>query len=649
MLLWNWRWMFLLLGASELSAQRCGYDYIHAFVIKVVTDSDTQNIKRLQLTVVGENGTPLKEFQKYADEYGTLTGQSKVKNLFESDVPENLYVLFYDVRRYNPNNKGDFWIRVEHPKGSKYWPKDSVRFFKINIVRSNFLCGHYGPYEIVTLNLTDSMNALRKLPLRLITRGVGNHPFSGRPRMTPIITPPKPIIPQHPVSQNPQLMMRSKPAQWIEMKGSDFIFRDSFRIYNKGAERLELPEIFWVKSSYNRLVQINAIHAPAALLAGDSDWVRIELGVAKEYRGNVYGLPFEEQLVPLSFKFKGGFEVSASVHYWVVDANFIVTSTPHYECTPTPQGWFWVIEKERNYGRCMRQADTVFKIGTWHIGHNHTDTTYSRNFQFSILLGDKVVNNATIYAIKNGEKRKIHHDISGEFYLVWLVPGIDTLRFEWEGNYNEIMLFNRELHQSMFMIELMDAQHSSKLIRQYPEFRTYECYQMLDTLFLLKLSRGSDKKLANILGAMRQYVSVSHQDRYDKDYVEVRLPKGKEQGGKKLFKEWIEKGWIESAHQGVLLHKRYGGLTFFSGELVVKPLTQEWWPQYDQKAHDFKLNRYHSMGDGTVLLRDMDGILDEKALLRWLEFGEDSRWKYCNPSFINPRIRVDDFHKMMKD
>jgi hypothetical protein len=351
----------------------------------------------------------------------------------------------------------------------------------------------------------------------------------------------------------------------------------------------------------------------------------------------VYRLPFEEMWIPFKFQLNESYAVTAQVKYWVVDGNFLDESVKDYVFKPTPQGWFWVVEKEANYGKCMRVADTVMKIGTWHMGIDHRDITYSRNFQFQVSRDRAVVKSATIWSVKNGVKRKIESIESGDFQLVWLGPDIDTLFFEHGEAVNFLMGFNKVLSNSMYLVGLFDWARYNHCLKQYPEFRTYQGYRFLDTVFLVKMANTSPESYHKRLQTMQQELQVFQDLRYDAAYYNVSFKLSEIERAKKKMRDWFGKGWIESAHQGLVLEGGYGsGLTYLEGAMTLKPINYQWSPEYQKLADSLGLKLAHSFGDGTFVLRSEEKLIDAAVFYKQLEFAEDTRWKYGNPSFFNP-------------
>ena len=113
---------------------------------------------------------------------------------------------------------------------------------------------------------------------------------------------------------------------------------------------------------------------------------------------------------------------------------------------------------------------------------------------------------------------------------------------------------------------------------------------------------------------------------------------------KKIMRGWLGKGWIESAHQGLVLASGSGGgITYLSGEITLKPITHQWIPEYQKMADTTGFKLFHSFGDGTVMLGYQERFIDAEVFYKQLKFSEDKRWKYSNPGFLNPiRIEPDD-------
>ena len=625
---------------GQLHAQRCGYDYLQAFVIKAALDDDTQQVEKLTLTLIGGGGQPISYSQEWANEVGRVTGKKEVDRYFSPKLKKKYYVLFFDSRSYDPRKPPVWYVKVELTGNNSRLHKNFSKLFKVSPSEGNYLCGHTGPYKIRTLNLSDTVEVRippsvseKPTPVNVDARKKGKEDI---PQKKEVELPKRP--------KYPSVFIKQKQVQWIEMKGKDYLFKDSLRIYNRGAEAAKLPKLEWTMPQYEELLEFRRVNAPEELKAGDSGWIVVELGVSKVYTGNVYRLPFEEKRIPLKFQFDASFIITAEVRYWVVDGNLLDESEGDYVFKPTPQKWFWVVEKTPNYGKCMRVADTLMKIGNWHMGLDHRDITYSRNFQFQVLRDRAVVKNATIWSVKNGEKRKIDYVESGDFQLVWLPSGIDTVFFEKDESVNFLMGFNKEFSNSMYMVELFDWTRSDYFLRQYPEFRTYQGYRFVDTVFLVKIPNTNPELFNKRLQTMQQELQVTQEARYDAGYYNVSFNLREVVRAKKIMRGWLGKGWIESAHQGLVLASGSGGgMTYLSGEITLKPITHQWIPEYQKMADTTGFKLFHSFGDGTVMLGYQERFIDAEVFYKQLKFSEDKRWKYSNPGFLNPiRIEPDD-------
>ena len=633
--------LWIVATSGQLHAQRCGYDYLQAFVIKVILDDDTQQVEKLTLTLIGAGGEPISYSQEWANEVGRVTGKKEVDRFFNPKLKEKYYVLFFDSRSYNPRKPPVWYVKVELTGNNSRLPKNFSNLFKVSPSEGNYLCGHTGPYKIRTLNLSDTVEVRilpsvseKPTPIKVDSRKRGKEDF---PQKKAVEVPKRP--------QYPSVFIKQKQVQWVEMKGKAYLFKDSLRIYNRGAEAVKLPKLEWTKPQYEELLEFRRVSAPEELKAGDSGWIVVELGVSKVYTGNVFRLPFEEKRIPLKFQFDASFMIAAEVRYWVVDGNLLDESEGgDYVFKPTMFDWFWVVEKTPNYGRCMRVADTLMKIGNWHMGLEHRDIIYSRNFQFQVLRDRALVKNATIWSVKNGKKRKIDYVESGDFQVVWLPQGIDTLLFEKEEIHNFLMGFNKEFGQSMYMVELFDWTRGDYFLRQYPEFRTYQGYRFVDTVFLVKIPYINPELFRTRLQTMQQELQVTQEPRYHAQYYTVSFNLKDAVRAKKIMRNWLGKGWIESAHQGLVLASGAGeGITYLSGEITLKPVNYQWIPEYKKIADTAGFKLAHSFGDGTVMLSNSDRFIDAEVFFKQLKFSNDTRWKYGNPGFFTPiRIEVDD-------
>ncbi len=105
--------MALTLAENNVHAQRCGYDYLQAFVFKVGLDGDTQQVDQLTLTLLNGVGEPIEYAQEWASEKGRITGNIAVDRYFNPKLKEKYYVLFFDSRSYDHKKPPVWVVKVE--------------------------------------------------------------------------------------------------------------------------------------------------------------------------------------------------------------------------------------------------------------------------------------------------------------------------------------------------------------------------------------------------------------------------------------------------------------------------------------------------------------------------------------------------------
>lgn len=192
-------------------------------------------------------------------------------------------------------------------------------------------------FKIRTLNLSDP----GEVRIPNFVSGKPNPILVGVPNKSKEDIPQKKAVELPKRPQYPSVFIKQKQVQWLEMKGKAYLFKDSLRIYNRGAEAVKLPKLEWTKTQYEELLEFRRVSAPEELKAGDSGWIVVELGVSKVYTGNVFRLPFEEKRIPLKFQFDASFMIAAEVRYWVVDGNLLDESEGRdYIFKPTMFDWF---------------------------------------------------------------------------------------------------------------------------------------------------------------------------------------------------------------------------------------------------------------------------------------------------------------------
>ena len=116
--------LWIVATSGQLHAQRCGYDYLQAFVIKVVQDGDTQQVEKLTLHLIGGGGVPISYSQEWANEVGRVTGKKEVDRFFNPKLKEKYYVLFFDSRSYDPRKPPVWYVNVELTGNNSRLPKN---------------------------------------------------------------------------------------------------------------------------------------------------------------------------------------------------------------------------------------------------------------------------------------------------------------------------------------------------------------------------------------------------------------------------------------------------------------------------------------------------------------------------------------------
>ena len=238
--------LWIVATSGQLHAQRCGYDYLQAFVIKVVQDGDTQQVEKLTLHLIGGGGVPISYSQEWANEVGRVTGEKEVDRFFNPKLKEKYYVLFFDSRSYDPRKPPVWYVKVELTGNNSRLPKNFSIFFNVSPSEGNYLCGHTGLYKIRTLNLSDTVEVRippsfseKPTPVNVDARKKGKEDIPQKKAEE---------VPKRP--QYPSVFIKQKQVQWVEMKGKDYLFKDSLRIYNRGAEAVKLPKLEWTKPQY---------------------------------------------------------------------------------------------------------------------------------------------------------------------------------------------------------------------------------------------------------------------------------------------------------------------------------------------------------------------------------------------------------------
>ncbi len=166
---------------QRVIAQRCGYDYLQAFVVEIVDKNHTGNIPDLKLTLTNEFGEKLEYARPQSSGYSlpdeephvSLPARLKLpflKNYQPSNLMEfwengntkglshpginqpahlkladNLYVIFIQFE-YSLNTRvalPNFQVWVEDPDSTKHFTQFPTRLFRLNPEKAVYLCANH--------------------------------------------------------------------------------------------------------------------------------------------------------------------------------------------------------------------------------------------------------------------------------------------------------------------------------------------------------------------------------------------------------------------------------------------------------------------------------------------------------------------------
>ena len=622
----------LLFSALSLNAQRCGYDYLGAFVVKVVMGSDSDNIEGLQLRLHDERNQPIKQPEFWANLDGRKTGIPALDQFYKLPINQNLYVIFFDLRKANSRNRGKvWWVNISPPPN---YPGEWTKQLPIRASDGNHLCGHTGPFKIITLNL---LNDYEQSDM-----GDGYVRQFPKQEPKPVISPPKKEEPPavRPVIWSQKLYFE-KLEKMLKVKG-DYQLRDSLMIVNYSNERVELPPVKLQKTPQEQMLKYQGVSIPEFVEAKDTAWIVYDLIPSGRYVSSVLGLPYEEKNLEFVFEFEGHQTLSAKADYAMVDVTHLQSSEPVYRFKPTPIGWFWVFDIQENrlksYGKCLEKNDTLLRIGDWYFSEPRNFIQYSMGVQLAVSCkGHNVAPFASVYQMVGGRKVALDKRYYGENIMLWVSPKTDTLVVEW-GEYSNQLMGLALFSTQMFSVDLFKMNDQKYFKKQYPQMHTYQPYLFVDTQFMVKWN-GSKKaellKLYTDLNRGDLGIVLYQSDRYDENFLSLTFPLNKKYLVIQELRKWYSKGWIVEVYQGLELNKNQG-ITYFSGELYVKPKRWEWTPELQKLVKDFNMKEQQRYGDGTYVLKYNESIFDESLFQKMMEFSELPNWQHATPMFFNP-------------
>ncbi len=162
-------------------SQRCGYDYLQAFVVEVVDNDHPNNIPDLKLTLTNEFGQKLEYKSKYPESQRFDFDEQHIETPARLDLPflkkiprsnfqefwenghakvmagpginqpahlrlsDNLYVIFitFHYSLNQPVTLPVYQVQIEDPDSIKHFKKFPKRIFRLNPEKSVYLCANH--------------------------------------------------------------------------------------------------------------------------------------------------------------------------------------------------------------------------------------------------------------------------------------------------------------------------------------------------------------------------------------------------------------------------------------------------------------------------------------------------------------------------
>jgi hypothetical protein len=251
--------------------------------------------------------------------------------------------------------------------------------------------------------------------------------------------------------------------------------------------------------------------------------------------------------------------------------------------------------------------------------------------------GQNVAPFASVYQMVGGRKVALDKRYYGENIMLWVSPKIDTLVVEW-GEYSNQLMGLALFSTQMFSVDLFKMEDKKYFKKQYPQMHTYQPYLFVDTQFIIKWNNSKKVELQKLYTDLCRGdlgIVLYQSDRYDENFLSLTFPLNKKYLVIQELRKWYSKGWIVEVYQGLELNKNQG-ITYFSGELYVKPKRWEWTPELQKLVKDFNMKEQQRYGDGTYVLKYNESIFDESLFLKMMEFSELPNWQHATPMFFNP-------------
>jgi hypothetical protein len=251
--------------------------------------------------------------------------------------------------------------------------------------------------------------------------------------------------------------------------------------------------------------------------------------------------------------------------------------------------------------------------------------------------GQNVAPFASVYQMVGGRKVALDKRYYGENIMLWVSPKIDTLVVEW-GEYSNQLMGLTLFSTQMFSVDLFKMEDKKYFKKQYPQMHTYQPYLFVDTQFIIKWNNSKKVELQKLYTDLCRGdlgIVLYQSDRYDENFLSLTFPLNKKYLVIQELRKWYSKGWIVEVYQGLELNKNQG-ITYFSGELYVKPKRWEWTPELQKLVKDFNMKEQQRYGDGTYVLKYNESIFDELLFQKMMEFSELQYWQHATPMFFNP-------------
>ncbi len=424
---------------------------------------------------------------------------------------------------------------------------------------------------------------------------------------------------------------------------------DTFYLQNKSNKQIDLSLIKLIQNQNPYMCKINLLNLPAAIGPQAIIPVVVELSAIKNLKINDGSLPFERIYSQLDLKLNNEM-LSLKINYLVINSHRILNSTQYKLGEGMAEeilfetfiGSGYQLMTQNNeieaYGKWINAGDTVQKVGYWNYSNPRKMIEFDREFNFIPKSSKGLVDSQLVIKyIFRGKLKKLNYIQTGESFRVWIPKMIDTVEFNWNGEWNQISRFNHETHQNSFWVNLLDTSHQFLYPTKYNEFVTQQSIAFVPNTFLIKLIyediKNANKERDEFMKA-HIGLDFSISDRYPENILIVHFDELNPNEMLKYLIRWEHSNQVVSVHQKVLINKTTE--IFLGKNITVRPKLNYWSNDLNEVVNKLGFTMLQNFGNSDFYLGYSGKVADKSLFFEMMKLIRNPNFVTANVEYLNP-------------